>query len=202
MKTLLLVLAVLASSLSPTLAQNVKQRITDEACKCIEDIIPSTSADTEQLISDCIQQSLVKNMKALAKESGVNQSEFNGAKGKEVGKEIGVMLATDCREFRNLMGQVRAAKEEKERLAAARVTRLSGKLKKIKGKPLTYITFKDDFKRTHELLLLSYFEGASELVNNFKQLKKRRIRLVWKISMIYDGTEGAFIEVKELIGME
>ncbi len=202
MKALILSLGLLAASLSVTFAQRVKQQISDQACTCIERITPGKAVEVEQEISDCIQEALVNNMKALANEAGVKESAFNGEKGQEVGQEIGVMLATDCREFRNLMRQVRAEKEEKARLEAAKVTQLRGKLKRIKGKPFTYVIFKDNFKRTHELLLLKEFEGVSELLNNFKKLKKRKVTLVWQTTRVYNGSEGEFVEVKELIGMK
>lgn len=95
-------------------AQKVIKKISDDACKCIENLIKTNEVDentgVDELMEKCMLKSIEKNEKAIKKEYGDdyydNPTEENMY---ELGIEVGKFLLSDCPGFLDII-----VNEEKE----------------------------------------------------------------------------------------
>jgi len=106
-----------------------------------------------------------------------------------LGQEIGFKMLETCPDIFMTFAKdlIQEEIEEKSSTPSTKVSKTSvlGEVVKLTKDQFNVLTFKGDNKRVYKLLWLEYFEGQ-ELLSDFKDIKKSRLRISYEDKEMYD----------------
>jgi predicted hydrocarbon binding protein len=200
----ILILCLLLGGVWNVQAQNIKEKIADEVCDCLQEAeIDESPQAVESALTTCMQTSVIQHLSEIAEELEIDMSEFSEEVGYELGKEIGVLLANRCKTFLEMMMRAEGGDEEAAQREKPSTVSQVGYLRdqgKSKDSPV-FMTFEDETKTQQQLMLFTYFEGAEDLVSDFSKYEDKKVKVEWRETKVYDGKGKSFRLVKEIVAL-
>lgn len=122
----------------------------------------------------------------------------------EMGKEVGMKLATDCpsflKVFANNPGVLKEALAKDE--PVSKTSTLSGTLIKIVPGDISYIQVRDASGKLQKIWWMEYFQGSDKLMNESAKYLNKTVKLGYTEKEIYNATLKDYVKVKVLTSFE
>lgn len=165
-KFLLFSLILSASAMS---GQDIYDKMAKESCSCITAKYPTAASMPQENISDafvtCFIQIFAANSDQLNTVHSVDINDETQMDG--VSEKVAMKMLAHCPDYLMALGRATEAASE------VSYSMLQGKVTEIKSGDFLTLIIKDDESRSHQFLLLEFFESASLLTKN--KLKKNDV---------------------------
>jgi hypothetical protein len=159
MKKILYLFLLFSASINAQ-ADDVYDVIAKETCSCIESKKIDINAEAKDnkltmTLGLCMIESHTKHKMELPEK---DRTEFGNDKGMQnLGEKVAIKMVSHCPDYIIALGQM----EDEESTTEVKQLTIEGKVTGIETKQFVSIKLKDKNNRSHNLLLLNYFETAS-----------------------------------------
>ncbi|WP_154656964.1 hypothetical protein [Hugenholtzia roseola] len=164
-----------------------KDKIAQEVCDCMTssgiELKPENSDKVKMQLGLCILQSLGQRPDMLEKISA-EDSEEKQATMESFGEKIGVLMVTKCPQvFMAFQDEMQDGQSDAG-ISASKSLR--GTIQSIdEGEFVTLVVKEEGSGRTHRLLWLEFFENASQVQEEYKKLKGKKIEVLFEERELY-----------------
>lgn len=208
MRQIILVFAlVFAFVLSAQAQDKGVEKAYSEACTCFKDLKKSKLNENEKKEKgmECLQTVMLKNIDALAKESGYKMSELNEETGRAIGEKFGRNLVTKCPEsveFFMVAGKEAMAEGKVPEMAAYLSTGTTDgtfvRLETSGDSPKLIVKTSDGSEES--FLWIRQFNGSDNLEKQYKTLANKKVSVKWGEFSKYVFSMKGYAKVKEITG--
>lgn len=159
MKKILYLFLLFSASINAQ-TDDVYDVIAKETCSCIESKKIDINAEAKDnkltmTLGLCMIESYTKHKMELPEK---DRTEFGDDKGMQnLGEKVAIKMVSHCPDYIIALGQM----EDEESTTEVKQLTIEGKVTDIETKQFVSIKLKDKNNRSHNLLLLNYFETAS-----------------------------------------
>jgi hypothetical protein len=163
-----------------------RDEIAQEVCNCMTasgiEIKPENSENVKMQLGLCILQSIGQRPAMLEKLSAENSDEKQSSM-ETFGKKIGVLMVTKCpRVF--MAFQENFAPSSESDVSATKSLR--GTIQSVEeGDFVTLVVKEEGSGRIHRLLWLEFFENESQVQQEYKKLKSKKIEVLFEEREFY-----------------
>ncbi len=197
-----LILAGIVSISANGLAQDVYEKMAQETCTCIQTKRPNLEITAvEDLKADyltCFLQSYSAHVEEINKMENVNLQDKVSME--QFGEQVAMKMLTHCPNYLIALGTAFEAEDQSIESEVAYTT-IEGEISDIKSDQFVTIVLKDASSRTHNLMLMDYFESAGLYTDN-KIKKKDRISATYSEIEMYDPKMKEFRYFKVISALE
>ncbi len=141
-------------------SNDVYDVIAKETCSCLESKKIDINAEAQEnkltmTLGLCMIESYTKHKMELPEK---DQTDFGNNDGmRSLGEKVAIKMVSHCPDFIIALGQL----DDEENATEVKELTIEGKVTGIETKQFVVIKLKDKNNRSHNLLLLDYFETAS-----------------------------------------
>lgn len=180
-------------------AQDIIDTFAVEACQCIDskklDMNNLKQGELKKEFLGCFMKSYLAHMDDVA-QLGLSTDDEEGME--EFGKNVGLKMMNHCPDYLLKFGQDYI--DEADAKSPDTYT-IEGEISDIKSEQFVTIQIKDKNARTHNLLLLEYFDTAALFTEN--QIgKKDKVSVSYKELELFDVKQKEFRYFKIITGLK
>jgi len=191
-----LILPVLILFSQAAFSQDLMNKMSKDACTCIEKKTAQGEKDVQQLMQACVMEAMMNNMNEFMEKYGDAMQDTK--KMEAFGMELGMKLAKDCPAFMKVAGNSGNNFTMKgEVVGVEKTLSLEGVVESIKSKGLVTITLVSNGVK-EEFVILERFEGSENIFGKEKELKNKRMYIEYKEIEIYSPVKKAFEKQKAI----
>ncbi|MCU0437212.1 MAG: hypothetical protein MUC49_04810 [Raineya sp.] len=188
-----LILPVLFLLTHVAFSQDLMNKMSKDACGCIEKKTAQGEKDVQQLMQACVMEAMMNNMNEFMQQYG--DAMQDPKKMESFGMELGMKLTKDCPAFMKVAGGSSNLTMKGELVGVDKTLSLEGTVESFKVKTLATITLvsngvKEDF------VILERFEGSENVFGKEKEIKGKRMKIEYKEMEIYNPSKKAFEKQK------
>lgn len=197
----LLTLLLLAGLCLPLAAQDLMDKLADEACTCIskKDVEKMDSEQLQIQLGFCIMESVGNHADEFQKQFGdLNPSDSEAMT--KLGEQIGMKMAFKCPTV--LMKMATVQTEVTTIPAPAMMEELTGTVKAIDGDEIAQVTVVDEAGRTHKLLWLRYFKGSDRFISEPGKVVGSKVKVTFETIEAYSPKAREYYDRKEIREVE
>lgn len=190
MKKIILPVLVLLSHVA--FSQDLMNKMSKDACGCIEKKTAQGEKDIQQLMQACVMEAMMNNMNEFMQQYG--DAMQDPKKMESFGMELGLKLTKDCPAFMKVAGGNNLMMKG-EVVGVDKMLSLEGTVESIKSKGLVTITLVSNGVK-EEFMILERFEGSENVFGKEKEIKGKRMSIEYKEMEIYNPDKKAFEKQK------
>lgn len=185
---------------SASQAQDVYDTMAIESCNCITAKRPNPEttppAELRADFVSCFFQSFTTHMEEVNKLEKIDMG--NETQMEKLGETVAMRMLSHCPNHLVALGQ---AIEGQEEASEVKYTTVQGKITEIRTEQFITLVMKDKSNRTHNLMLMDFFESASLITEN-KIKKNDEISATFSEIEMYDPKLKEFRYFKVLSELE
>lgn len=203
-------LLIIAALVSTSFTINAQKRITKdslirvmgiEMCEELGNLKDTEKSDDIQAKLGLIMMpSILKHMEdiqAIYKIETLDEKSMY-----EVGKDLGMHLATSCDKFLALMANNIDQLKPSEKSTTKKQNVLNGTFLKLSVADVSFIEIKTATGKTEKLYWMSYFDGADDLATGTTKFMNKKVVAKFEEKEIYKPTLKDYIKIKVLVSLE
>lgn len=185
----------------PLSAQDLMDKLADEACTCIskKDVEKMDADQLQMQLGFCIMESVGAHADEFQKQYGdLNFSDSDAMT--KLGEQIGMKMAFKCPTVLMKMASVQT--EVATMPAPGVVEELTGTVKAIDGDEIAQVTVVDESGRTHKFLWLRYFNGSDRFISEPGKVIGSKVKVTFETIEAYSPKAREYYDRKEIRGVE
>jgi hypothetical protein len=190
MKKLIVPVLLLLSHVA--FSQDLMNKMSKDACGCIEKKTAQGEKDVQQLMQACMMEAMTNNMNEFMQQYG--DAMQDPKKIESFGMELGMKLTKDCPAFMKIAGGSNLMMRG-EVVGVDKTLSLEGQVESFKVKTLATITLISNGVN-EEFVILERFEGSENIFGKEKEIKGKRMKIEYKEMEIYNPSKKAFEKQK------
>ena len=182
-------------------SQDYLDSIAYSTCDCIAEIETFESIEDRNFqLGICLVKAIEPYQEAVEKDFG-EDFDFSSASGEELGRKVGMKMVTVCPDafFELVEEEIKqeAAKQKGEPVEQD----LYGTITKIENTQFVSFTVKDSKGKRQKLFWLYYFQNSDEFIDNYEELKGKKMYFTYYVEDIFDPRINEYTSVKIITGI-
>ena len=162
--------------------QDYMDKIAEEVCECIADKKNDNTELFKMELGVCVIQATKNYHTELKRDYGVDASNLNGPESEKLGEIIGVHLINFCPETLLAIGKMVEEAETYEE-----TFNLVGTIEKVHEGQFIVFDVRNENNRIEKLYWLLYIDSEFDIVNNYKDLVGKKVRVNVFLNELFDA---------------